>query len=61
MFSLSSRNLTTLWTMAPTTGGGRNGSLSAKPRMDFGVEIVCVLDYDEDGNQTVFFTLYYEE
>lgn len=25
------------------------------------VEIVCVLDYDDDGNQTVFFTLYYEE
>ena len=25
------------------------------------VVIVCALDHDEDGNQTVFFTLYYEE
>lgn len=25
------------------------------------VEIVCVLDVDENGSQTVFFTLYYEE
>jgi len=25
------------------------------------VEIVCALDYDEDGHQTVFFSLYYEE